>query len=131
MKFLTLLLTINISLGACFPGFDMSQLVKMVNLMEHYELHQDEAEAIGETLSFLEFMVIHYVDFDNHEHEGEDNHDKLPFQSSSTSLILYCQSIDWEETHSDSNPTQQEHWHCSDFHSNDFQKGVFRPPIFA
>lgn len=93
MKCLTYILIFYFSLGACIPNCDFSQLWKLNDLMEHFELHQEEAQAAGETINFSEFLYSHFIDGDDdHDHEEEDNHENLPFQTIASSIVLCVDS---------------------------------------
>lgn len=89
MKITAHILLIYFSIGACIPNCDFSQLLKLGNLMEHYDEHQEEALAIGETISFSEFLYIHFIDGDEHQHENEDHHENLPLQNITSPITFY------------------------------------------
>lgn len=76
------------SLGACIPKCDFSQLLKINDLMEHYGLHQKEAIALGKAVNFSEFLMLHFFNAEQHEHDDENSHDNLPLQNFTTSIIL-------------------------------------------
>lgn len=88
MRFFNYLFIVYFSLGACFPRNDFSQLLKINDLLEHYELHQKEANALGETITFTEFILLHFSNADGHEHKNENGHDNLPLKNFTTSMVL-------------------------------------------
>lgn len=51
------------------------------DMLEHYELHVEETEQLNADFSFWEFLKIHFVSPNGHEHEGNDDHKNCPFQS--------------------------------------------------
>ena len=81
------------TLGALIPRCDFSQLLKITDLLEHYALHQQEAEAMGEACSFTEFLYLHFVSSDDHQHNQQNEHEQLPLQNLSSSILLYLTDI--------------------------------------
>ncbi len=88
MRIITYLLLSYFTLGALIPQGDFSQLLKLNDLMEHYDLHQKEAILLGEDISFSAFLYLHFIDGEEHEHEDENDHDNLPFQNITSPIVL-------------------------------------------
>lgn len=88
MKLTAYIMIFYFTLGACIPKCDFSQLLKINDLMEHYELHQKEAIALGKTVNFSEFLLLHFFNAEQHEHDSENSHDNLPLQNFTTSIVL-------------------------------------------
>ena len=90
MKIVAHILLIYFSIGACIPNSDFSQLLKVNDMMAHFDLHQKEAQANGETISFSDFLYIHFLnENNNHQHDENDSHENLPFQNITTSINFY------------------------------------------
>ncbi|MFT4762423.1 MAG: hypothetical protein ACI9XO_002999 [Paraglaciecola sp.] len=93
MKYFAHILLLYFSLGPYLPKGDFNQLLKFNDLQAHSVLHQSEAIAAGQTISFSDFLYLHFVDGDEHQHENEDDHERLPFHNR-----LYLQtysSVNW------------------------------------
>lgn len=75
MKILNYILLLYFSFGACIPKSDFSQVAQFNDVLEHYELHQKE-----ERVSFSEFLYIHFIEGDEHQHSDPSEHEKLPFK---------------------------------------------------
>ena len=88
MKIVAHILLIYFSIGACIPNSDFSQLLKVNDMMAHFDLHQKEAQAIGKTVSFTNFLYIHFLN-ENHQHDENESHENLPFQNITTSVNFY------------------------------------------
>jgi hypothetical protein len=59
-----------------FSATELSELLKVPQLIEHYTEHKSQNNKI----SFLDFICIHY--YDAHDNDGDDESDmKLPFKS--------------------------------------------------
>jgi hypothetical protein len=64
-------------------GF-MGELFKMHSLMQHYKEHK----AVDSSVSFFDFVVMHYININ--AHEGNHNHKmKLPFHDLSAIVHLH------------------------------------------
>ncbi|MFK7933731.1 MAG: hypothetical protein AB8G22_09485 [Saprospiraceae bacterium] len=74
--------------GAGIPKGDFSQLTKINDLMEHYQLHQEEATALGEAITFVDFLYLHFITGEEHQHDTEDDHNNLPLQQFATTTFL-------------------------------------------
>jgi hypothetical protein len=62
-------------LGACFPGTDVEEVMKLPALVTHYAEHY--AQSNGQT-SLVEFLQQHYGKEAAKNHIGNHNHDNLP-----------------------------------------------------
>jgi len=130
MKISAFILLFYFIIGACIPQGDFSQLLKLNNLMKHYELHQEEARAIGKTVSFSSFLYIHFIDSDEHQHDGEEDHESLPFQNISSSTTFYLTSF---QATAIPRPhfTEQLIPSTGSFVQEDISFDIFHPPITA
>jgi hypothetical protein len=59
-----------------FASTELHQLVRMPVLLTHFSEHK----ASTSSLSFFEFLSLHYGDVTN-THESQNAHDQLPFKS--------------------------------------------------
>lgn len=73
------------------PNSDFSQLPKFADLIEHYKVHKAEAAAIGETISFSEYLCIHFIHMQDHDDDHEGDHEQLPLHNVSGSSFYYAQ----------------------------------------
>jgi hypothetical protein len=75
MRILSLLLGIQIFIAGILPGNNLSELIKVSDLVEHFYEHQSEGpEGIG----FWAFLELHYL---SSEHDQSEPHDHLPFHN--------------------------------------------------
>ena len=128
MKFAALFLSIYLFMGSLFPLMDFSQLAKMVNLWQHYKLHQAEIAEGGESLSFASFWIKHYVDDDPHSHPDDNGHQSLPLTQISCGACFllsqhYFPKFNFSHIFSD------QHVEDDILPSFDLSQSLFRPPI--
>ena len=90
LKFTSLILAFYMLIGGLIPNSDFSQLVRIPDMMEHFQLHQEELADSGLELSFWDFIKIHFISPNGHEHDGDEHHQNCPFQSfcSSTTFVF-------------------------------------------
>ena len=68
--------------GYLFSSTELSELLKIDSLLEHYEEHKGESSKI----SFSNFLYMHYIDYG--QNNGDEEKDKdLPFHSNSHNEI--------------------------------------------
>ena len=80
LKLTANILAFYLLLGSFIPRTDFSQLLKLKDLQEHYQLHQLEAKLAGIEFTLQEFLYDHFIQPDGHEHEGEEDHESLPMK---------------------------------------------------
>jgi hypothetical protein len=85
MKLASLLLSFHILLGSLLPHADYTELSKLPELYEHYQLHQRQSNG---QLGLTDFLVMHYTD---REHQQSEDDVQLPFQHhhSCTAIVFY------------------------------------------
>ena len=93
MKGLIYLLVFQFSLGACIPKTDFSQLLKLGSLVDHYQLHVEEARLLGQTFDVFDFIYLHYINPDEHVNSEGHDHENLPFKSLSISTGFITESV--------------------------------------
>ena len=114
-------------LGSFLPQSDFSQLLKVSKLMEHYDFHLEQAAAEGQDFSFGEYLWIHFVQPDNHEHE-DDSHQDLPLQTFSGSTSIEIVATDF--TLNLPPPNQEEtRFSTQSWVSQSSLRTILRPPI--
>lgn len=70
-----------LSLGACIPKTDFSQLLTVPEFLEHYQEHKADSLSKGEILGFWDYVQLHFLETDNHSHDDESSHDGLPLKT--------------------------------------------------
>ena len=128
MKFLANILAIYLLLGSFIPRTDFSQLLKLKDLQEHYQLHQLEARLAGVDFTIHEFLYDHFVQPDGHEHEGEDDHEGLPMYSCPSSVLMAFANMDVEKMPSDLSVFSTTPSFENNFYSFLSLSGIDRPP---
>jgi hypothetical protein len=73
-RILPVLMAGVMALESMVPGGDLGELLKIPELLVHYQLHRHE----DQSLSLIGFFDLHYGDTGSHESDSH-NHDKLPF----------------------------------------------------
>lgn len=128
MKFLNYILIAYFSIGACIPRCDFSQMGQLNNLLEHYKLHQKEAIESGLSISFNEFLYIHFVEGDEHQHQNENEHQNLPLYSISGGILLFLDQVDYAINTVSTIIQEREITFQIPFYINPFINQVFHPP---
>ena len=85
MKFASLLLSFHILLGSLLPHADYTELSKLPELCEHYQLHQRQSNG---QLGLADFLALHYTD---RAHQQSEDDVQLPFQHhhSCTAIVFF------------------------------------------
>jgi len=115
-------------LGSLIPHSDYSQLLKLRELVDHYELHKLEAQVAGEEMSLYEFFHLHFIIGDEHEHHSSD-HEDLPFQHFTSGMNLYIFSNDFNFEFSNTRPFRNVQF-MTDFLfiDEEYLQTIFQPP---
>lgn len=87
MKFIAKILALIFLLGSFMPRTDFSQLTHLKDLTDHFQLHIQEAESTGEEISLHQFLLDHFVNPTEHEHQNSD-HQQLPLHSCAVSVVM-------------------------------------------
>lgn len=92
MKLIALLLSFYMLIGSLIPRTDFSQLMHLGDLKAHYLEHQAEAATKNQSISFLDFCYIHFIDSSEHSEDNhEEEHQQLPFKSLNSIVALKSQ----------------------------------------
>jgi len=97
MRLIAQLMAIYLSIGACIPNSDFSQLMHLDDLKSHYIQHVQEAEAIGEEITLAEFLYLHFISEEDHDHDIPSDHSNLPLQNIISPISMYMESINIQE----------------------------------
>ena len=62
-------------IGACFPGTDIEEVMKLPALISHYTEHLHESNG---KIGIVDFLSQHYGKEAEKTHQGTHNHDNLP-----------------------------------------------------
>jgi len=122
------ILLIYFSIGACIPNCDFSQIGQLNDLLEHYELHQTEALELGIELSFTEFLYIHFIEGDEHQHQNENNHRNLPLYSISSGIMLFFNQLIDTRNFIVQVMGKRKIIYLDTFYINPFINRIFHPP---
>ena len=117
--------------GSLIPNTDFSQLTRIPDMLEHYELHQEEFADAEIDFSFWEFLRIHFVSPNGHEHEGNDGHQTFPFQSfcSSITFVFSAATVFISETAPPISSGKL--FYENAFYLNGFVTTEIQPPSFS
>lgn len=113
-----------------FSSTELSELLKMPLLLEHYAEHQEKSKS----LSFADFLYMHYIDYKNH---SDDKDSDLPFQSQTHSemiqfyvpltpsnyLVTNLQLSDFDE--------KGNFYNVNSLHSSSYLSSIWQPPQIA
>lgn len=95
--------------------------------MEHYELHQLEAQALCETITFSEFLYLHFIEGDEHEHPNSQEHEQLPFQNiATTNFYVQAFSLAIPAPIINADSTSNHFFYLA--YLKDYHQVVFHPP---
>lgn len=116
-------------LGSFFPKGDYYQVVKLMELGQHFRLHVQEAGKTGREVSFLHFLLMHYSNTRSHEGNHDQDHKNLPFYHIHITVDYVMQPA-WEIARLlPSIPEQaQPASTCSLLH-REYTISVFHPPV--
>jgi len=131
MKPIIYILIFCFSLGACIPNSDFGQLRKLPDMLKHYQLHLNEAAAEGDTLSFFDFLYVHYIVDIEHEHD-EESHDSFPLKSVSASTFFALADIHIQIPNISFNtPHVSSNFNFTAVYYFEITNSIFRPPVSA
>lgn len=127
MAFTAKFMAFYLLLGSFLPQTDFSQLLKLNKLMEHYDFHVEQAQAQGDVFSFGEYLCIHFIHPDQHEH-NDSSHNDLPLHTFSGGLTMIALQTGFHlpVPSSSSSPTS---FATQQWHSQNFLGMLLRPPI--
>lgn len=123
MKWISVILSIQIFVASLFPQMDFAELTKLPTLVKHYKIHQTEQNYKG---SFLDFISLHYGEKNNDGHD----HSNLPFKNCSHTFdytfISFGLEMPSSEVLSEQNIKNTTFYKSSDY-SNYFHE-ILQPP---
>lgn len=128
MKFISYILLVYFSIGACIPRSDFSQISQLDDLLDHYKLHQEEAVKAGAKISFFVFLRIHFIQGDEHKHPNENEHQNLPLYSICSGILLFVYQVDNTWNLVTALSEEREITFQNSFYLKPFIHQVFHPP---
>lgn len=114
--------------GSLIPGTNFVEFTKLPDLIDHYQLHVQEATLSDEDYTLFNFINDHFLNPDEHTQSGhEPDHQNLPLHHVSSTLLICCDlnSFDIEELNIQSETPELRKLRKSFDHLEDF----FHPPI--
>ena len=118
-------------IGSLIPNSDFSQLTRVPDMLEHYELHQQEVMNLNIEISFWEFLKIHFITPDGHEHEGNDDHQNCPFQSFCSSITFALTTANFSFSEKQAPASQGKLSYLNAFYLNGFVSTEIQPPTIS
>lgn len=128
LTFLNYILIIFFIIGACIPRHDFSQLTKINGLMQHYTVHQKEAQSLKQAVSFIDFIYLHYINCEEHQHDNTSEHENLPFQIVGSTMVLFASILGVDHFEHDLKWTQSLNIFQNKFLEKGFIHSIFHPP---
>ena len=126
MKITAKILALYIFLGSLLPGTDYGQFLHIEDLLQHVQLHKQEAGQLGEIFSWQHFVYDHFINPDDHEHS---QHSELPFHTIHTTVVVVWASTAVHlEVKPDIAPILAEQTYLNPFHLEGFQTRLIEPP---
>ena len=114
-----------------FSATELSELLKIPQLFEHYTEHKNQNNKI----SFFDFLTMHY--YDAHDNDGDDESDmKLPFKSHdncsvSNGQVFFSQSFPVITIKNTESSLEKIKTYKEDFLFSSFQSNIWQPPKFS
>ena len=131
LKLLAQILAFYMFFGSLIPNSDFSQLTRVADMMEHFQLHQEEVVKLNVDFSFWEFLKIHFITPNDHEHDGNDDHQNCPFQSFCPSLNFVLSTDNTAFAEAVSTFIQEDLIYNNTFHLSGFVTTEIQPPSFS
>ena len=130
MKIFSYILICYYSLGALIPKSDFSQITQLDDLMSHYALHQQEARLANQEMSFWNFLYIHFITGDEHQHEDSQQHENLPLKKISNAVFVFLDLHEASQEKLKHPHTTLVNSFYQKFFSKDFTYSIFHPPAY-
>ncbi len=128
MKIIAQLLAAYLFLGSLMPGMDFVQLAKVSTMLAHYQTHQAEAKLANESTSFFDYIKVHLIAPDGHEHSDFDHH-QLPYQSLTTTMLVVKLHETIRFSSSDIETYNEHDFYYTTSSSLELESTIFHPPI--
>lgn len=128
MKQFAKILAVYILFCGLIPKTDLRQLSHLPDLIAHYQLHQLEAKIYCLDFSLMDFLVIHFINADDHQHEENDGHQDLPFHSFHAASTFFLLSTNAAFSKARAPLNFVKIVYQSSFHLKGFLRAVFHPP---
>ena len=128
MKLFNYFLIIYFSFGACIPKSDFSQIGQLDELLDHYNLHKEEANQAGVEISFGEFLYMHFIQEENHKHPNDNDHQELPFFSVTGHTVLFMEHFEYSIKSLKVFVNKRGISQLDSFYLNPYINNIFHPP---
>ena len=117
--------------GSMIPNSDLTQLLLLPDMLEHWDMHQQEALDLGEQITFFDFFNEHYLESVKHNHDDQDHHPCMPMEhiNSGFDFVLSASMIQVKELPSQA-PASANRAPLK-LVSSDFTKSLERPPSLS
>lgn len=131
LKITSLVLAFYMLIGSFIPKTDFSQLLHLSDMVEHYQLHKKNAVAQGLNFCLVDFVKVHVLSSEQHEHDNTDDHKKLPCQSPHVSVLLFSIVVKFDILDVSFPTVLNELSFQNNFHLTGFIKSLIHPPSFS
>lgn len=89
MKITAIILACYLFVGSLIPNMDFSQLLHIPDHLEHFQIHQHEAEQLGDSFNLLDFLQLFTSSDHSLEHDHSNDHSNLPCHTLHTSVLFF------------------------------------------
>lgn len=111
------------------PNSDFSQLKRFTDLRSHYLEHIEEAKLQAQTVSFVQFLQLHFISPADHQDANhEEDHHKLPLQTFDFSINFLVFLSPASPSHPIFSKNIPQGLEMRYFRSQGFPTSVFHPP---
>ncbi len=115
-------------LGGFLPRMDFSQLLYLADAVEHFHCHQLEMESEGEDFSWIDYLFLHFINPDTHQHQDHHEHDQLPLHQFAQGLQFVAAVQYTLGDHTFSTERSAILPEVLDFYQSDFTGAIDHPP---
>ena len=127
MKPIAKILAIVFLLGSLLPRTDFSQLTKLKDLTDHFQLHVEVARLADQEVSLRKFLYDHFANPNSHQHPGGE-HQQLPLHSCSVSVLAMAVFSETPPTLGIEAPTSVSPVYLDQFHLDGYTLVIDHPP---
>ncbi|GAA4405845.1 hypothetical protein GCM10023187_24660 [Nibrella viscosa] len=91
-RLLAFVLSLLLLTSSMVPRMGADQSVRLSALLTHYQEHKQE---LGQELSFLDFLIMHYASDSHHHKSPHHNHSRLPSFDSGAGGFVFAPVFSW------------------------------------
>lgn len=118
-------------IGSFIPKTDFSQLLHVADMLEHYQLHKNEAVAQGQDFCIVDFIKAHVLPSEEHDHDDTEDHENVPCQSPHVSVLLFSMDAKFDNSDISFPTVLNELSFQNNFYLTGFIKSLIQPPSFS